>query len=61
MIPFSGKIVLKNKNLYAWINHGVKTVPGTLQQIWLEKHDFNLILFYKLKGHIIQVKGHNTA
>lgn len=61
MIPFSGKIVLKNKNLYTWINHGVKISPGTLQWIWLEKYDFNFILFYKLKGHILQVKGHNSA
>ena len=44
MIPFSGKIVLKNKNLYAWINHGVKIAPGTLQWTWLEKYDFNFIL-----------------
>ena len=61
MIPFSGKIVLKNKNLYAWINHGVKIAPGTLQWRWLEKYDFNFILLYKLKRHILQVKGHNSA
>ena len=27
----------------------------------LEKYNFNFILFYKLKRHILQVKGHNSA